>query len=108
MEKSGTVVLRFTGYQGVEYTGTCSMYVYHRFNFGNGDSKLTYKIEAYNAAGTKTSTKTASTTLGNEGYSNKKIFTGIPVVPNGYVHITVSSTSYDEFDIYTSAYANKA
>lgn len=85
------------------------MYVYHGFDFGSGGNILTYTIEAYNAAGTKTYTKTATTKLSADGYSNKKIFTGIPVVPNGYVNITVSSTSaYDEFDIYASAYANKA
>lgn len=95
----------FDGYEGFEYTGTCMVKMYHRYEIGTSSTSYKYTVTAYNAAGTQTYTNSSTTTLGNESYF---YFRNVPIVPGGKVTVTATVASGSEHTLYIYAYANRA
>jgi hypothetical protein len=104
---SGGISVAMQVKEGIQYTGKCTVRVYHYYNFGSSGNRFTYTVSSYNKAGTQLYSTSKTTTLGDEGYYYLHNVT-IPE-PGGYIQVIGTSTgSGDEFDLYMDVTGNKA
>lgn len=104
---SGGISVAMQVKEGIQYTGKCTVRVYHYYNFGSSGNRFTYTISSYNKSGSQLYTTSKVTTLGDEGYYY--IHNVVIPEPGGYIQVIGTSTgSGDEFNLYMNVTGNKA
>lgn len=104
---SGGISVTMQVKEGIQYTGKCTVRVYHYYNYGSSGNRFTYTISSYNKAGAQLYSTSKTTTLGDEGYYY--LHNVIIPEPGGYIQVIGTSTgSGDEFDLYMDVTGNKA
>ena len=108
--QSGACSVTMKVMEGIQYTGKCTVRVYHSYNYGNSGNVLTYTLSAYNKNGSLITNVAYRSILGDEDYY---YFHDVNIPdPGGYIRVSATTAgtnpANDEYNLYMSVGGNKA